>query len=285
MKYIFTLILLLTIVYHATLIYVEAHIDQKDHSNVYNAKHITWSARGIYDSYATQNSLESFQKAFEAGYVGAEVDCFYDEFLDKFIVSHDRYPNKEGKGYTYNLKNGKLLTLKELFETLGKDHYFWVDYKNLDRLDKATSLKAIQRLDAITKVHHIKERIYLEGSTPNHLQYYADAGYKTLFAFGPLPQSHLFSSISSNFYKIGYYFYDMSAIAIQYGKIDDPKYGKTAQENLKGIPTFLFHVPNETQLLQELATNPDVRVLLVGRDLSVNRADIIRDLKPPHPSK
>ncbi|PTB83362.1 hypothetical protein C9926_03330, partial [Sulfurovum lithotrophicum] len=167
---------------------------------------------------------------------------------------------------------------EKLFSVLGKGHYFWVDYKNLDKLSSEDTLKSIKRLDKITSVHNIKERIYLEGSTPNHLQYYADAGYKTLFAFGPLRNKHFFASISSNFYKIIYYFYDMSAIAIHYGSIDNPKYGEIAQKNLKGIPTFVFHVPNDTALLKKLAKNKDVRVILVGRDISVNRPDIIKEV-------
>ena len=68
----------------------------------------------------------------------------------------------------------------------------------------------------------------------------------------------------------------MSAVAIHYGSIDNPKYGEDTQRNLKGIPTFVFHVPNDTALLKKLAKNKDVRVLLVGRNISVDRTDIIK---------
>lgn len=280
MKYIFIIISLLALTYNGLLFYVNSHIDEKDHSAVYNNPHIIWSSRGIYNSPKEQNSITSFKKAFDAGSMGAEVDCYYDVFLDKFIVSHDRTKKGEKGQYRYQLKDGEILTLEKLFTTLGKDHYFWIDYKNLDRLSTKETLKAIKRLNKISIIHNIKERLYLEGSTPNHLQYYADAGYKTLFAFGPLRENHIFASLSSNFYKIAYYFYDMSAVAIHYAEIDNPKYGETAQKNLKGIPTFVFHVPNNTSLLKKLAKNPDVRVILVGRDESVNRADITREVTP-----
>lgn len=283
MKYFFLIISLLVLIYNSLLFYVDMHIDEKNHSNVYNNPHITWSSRGIYDSYAGQNSITSIKKAFDAGYLGAEIDCYYDIFLEKFIVSHDRTEKTQKGQYQYLLKDGEILTLEKLFSLLGEGHYFWIDYKNLDRLSSEDTLKSIQRLNKITSIHHIKDRIYLEGSTPNHLQYYADAGYKTLFAFGPLRNNHIFSSISSNFYKIIYYFYDMSAIAIHYGSIDNPKYGEDSQRNLKGIPTFLFHVPNNTALLEKLAKNKDVRVLLVGRDISVNRTDILKTVIPNRP--
>jgi hypothetical protein len=283
MKYFFLIISLLVLIYNSLLLYVDMHIDEKDHSNVYNNPKITWSSRGIYDSYAGQNSITSIKKAFDAGYLGAEVDCYYDISLGKFIVSHDRTEKEQTGQYQYLLKDGEILTLEKLFSVLGEGHYFWIDYKNLDRLSSTDTLKSIERLNKITSIHNIKERIYLEGSTPNHLQYYADAGYKTLFAFGPLRNNHIFSSISSNFYKIAYYFYDMSAVAIHYGSIDNPKYGKDTQRNLKGIPAFVFHVPNNTTLLKKLAKNKDVRVLLVGRNISVDRTDIIRETITKNP--
>ena len=276
MKYLIIFISLLTLIYNATLFYVNMHIDEKDHSRVYNDPHLTWSARGIYDSHAEQNSITSIKKAFDAGYLGAEIDCYYDVTLDKFILSHGRSKKKIQGKYQYALKKGKLLTLEKLFLVLGEGHYFWVDYKNLDRLNTDDTQNAIARLNKISSIHTMKERIYLEGSTPTHLQHYANAGYKTLFAFDPLPNNHIFSSISSNFYKIAYYFYDISAVAIHYGAIENPQYAEDTQRNLKGIPTFLFHVPNNTTLLKTLAKNNDARVLLVGRDISINRADIIR---------
>ena len=276
MKYLVVIISLLALIYNGLLLYVDMHIEAKNHSAVYNNPQITWSARGIYDSPKEQNSITSFKKAFDAGSMGAEVDCYYDVFLDKFIVSHDRTKKEQTGQYQYLLKDGEVLSLEKLFTTLGEGHYFWIDYKNLDRLSTEETLKAIGRLDKITSIYHIKKRIYLEGSTPNHLQYYAEAGYKTLFAFGPLRENNIFSSISSNFYKIAYYFYDMSAVAIHYGSMANPKYGETTQKNLKSIPTFVFHVPNDTALLKKLAKNKDVRVILVGRDISVNRADIVK---------
>jgi len=277
MKYFLILISLLALIYNGLLLYVDTHMDKKDHSSVYNDPHAIWSSRGLYHSYAEQNSIESLQRAFDAGHLGAEIDCYYDLTLKKFIVSHDRSKKDAQGNYHYELKHGKLLTLETLLSKVGEGHYFWIDYKNLDRLSKEETLASIQRLNTITSdFPEIRKRLYLEGSTPNHLQYYRDAGYHTLFAFGPLREHHLFASISSNFYKIIYYFYDFSAIAIHYGSIENPKYGKTAQKNLKGIPTFLFHVPNDTKLLKTLMQKEDVRVLLVGRDVSVNRADITK---------
>jgi hypothetical protein len=73
-----------------------------------------------------------------------------------------------------------------------------------------------------------------------------------------------------------YYFGNSSAVAMQYGKLDNPKYNEATQKNLKGIPQFLFHVPTNKELVNSLIKMPDVRVMLVGRGKSVNFAKFNR---------
>jgi len=277
MKRVFNIFLIfvvfLTIIYNTTLWYVNSNIEQRvAKKEVFNDCHKIWSARGIYSSKKEQNSLKSFQKAADAGYIGFEVDFYYDTALDRFVVSHDKPKKGEDGKLHYSLKDGKLFTLQELFSKFGKNHYFWLDYKNLDRLNKEYTLKAINRLQQITKVHNIKQRIYLEGCNPFKLNSYEKDGFKTLLSFHPLPKSSPFSSISSNFFKMVYFFNDSSALAMQYGKLKDPKYNETTQKNLKGIPQFLFHIPTNDKLVKKLVKMKDVRVMLVGRDQSVNYA-------------
>jgi hypothetical protein len=263
-------ILFLTIVYHATLYYVDKNIKNRIPENTYNNCHKVWSARGIYEKRGEQNSIKSLTAAADAGYQGFEIDFYYDTLIDRFIVSHDK-PKKDKNGELhYTLKDGKLLTLQEVFEKVGREHYFWLDYKNLDRLSLKETQQAIQRLNTISKIHNIKDRLYIEGCTPWHLSNYAKAGFKTLLSFHPLPQNSLFHSISSNFFKMVYYFSDANSLAMQYGKLNNPKYSDVTAKNLKGIPQFLFHVPVDINLAKKLMKNKDVRVILMGRDESVN---------------
>jgi glycerophosphoryl diester phosphodiesterase len=202
MKYFFSIIVVFTLLYNGILLYVNQNIESINHKNVYNNCHKVWSSRGFYASHSEQNSLNSFENAFSLGYNGVEVDFYYDLKMDKFIVSHDRVKKDKKGNFYYSLKNGKLFTLENLLDELGDDHYFWLDYKNLDRLSKEETQNAIKRLNYITKGSNLKERLYIEGSTPNTLDIYTKAGYKTLFAFQPLKADSIFSSISSNIYKI-----------------------------------------------------------------------------------
>jgi glycerophosphoryl diester phosphodiesterase len=269
-KIVIATVIFFAIAYNLTLFYVDANIKERIPKNVYNNCRKIWSARGIYSKRSEQNTIKSLQKAADAGYIGFEIDFYYDKHLNTFIISHDKpKKGKDGKLH-YTLKNDKLLTLQEVFEKVGKNHYFWLDYKNLDRLSKEDSLKAVKRLQEISKIYDIKDRIYLEGCTPWHLKYYENAGFKTLLSFHPLPKSHPFHSLSSNFFKMVYFFSSSTALAMQYGKKENPKYTRTTAKNLKDIPQFIFHVPVDENLAKELMKNKDVRVLLMGRDKSVN---------------
>ncbi len=273
-KIIFVFLITAIFLYNLSIYYIDKSILQTQGDAIYNSCHKIWSSRGVYTTKGEQNSLLSIQRAFDDGYAGVEIDFYYDVKRDKFILSHSKPKKDENGVFQYSLKDGKLLTLEEVFSKLGENHYFWLDYKNLDRISYSETDKAIKRLDKISEIHSLKDRIYIEGSTPIKLSKYTKSGYKTILAFQPLKEKNIFSSISSNIYKLLYYSFDISGVAMPYGSIDNPKYGKTTQENFKSIPTFLFHVPTDIKLLKELNTMQDVRVILAGRDKSVRLADV-----------
>jgi len=194
--------------------------------------------------------------------------------MDRFIISHDK-PAKDKKGnLVYTDKNGKLLTLETLSQTVGGGHYFWIDYKNLDKLSVQESKHAIKRLLSITEEVTLRESLYIEGSNPLRLSMYTDAGFRTILGIHPLRESSLFSSIVINGYKLGYYFSSITGVALAYGTTEDPIYGEETEKSLGAIPTFIFHVPDNEVLLHKLVVKSSVRALLVGRDISINRFDI-----------
>jgi len=268
------LLVFLIVSYYSVIYYIDISIETRD-KKVYSDCKKSWSSRGLYTLHSEQNSLKSVNNAFQNGYIGVEVDFYYDVKMNKFILSHNKPKLDQSGQLHYNLKNGKILTLEELFRRTGSNHYFWLDYKNLDRLSYEETDKAIKKLNIISKYSNVKERMYIEGSTPFKLSKYKDSGFNTIFAFSALPENNFLTSISSNVLKIIYYYFGFSSVAMPYGKLDNPKYNHTTQENLKGIPTFLFHVPDEEALLEELVKKDDVRVMLIGRDKSINRSNII----------
>lgn len=270
----FLIVLLIVVVYNATILYVEKNLQTNHYENIYDDCHKVWSARGFYNNHAEQNSISSFSRAFSLGSKGAEVDLYFDIKSERFIISHDR-PKKSEKGeLLYTEKEGSILTLEKLILSVGIEHYFWLDYKNLDRLSDENTAKAIARLSKITEFDSIKSRLYIEGSNPLILSKYTDAGFNTILGIHPSYEKNALSSVALNIFKMAYYFNNITAFAMSYGLVETPIYGSKAQKILKGIPVFLFHVPDDEELIKSLINKTEVRALLAGRDLSLNRADL-----------
>jgi len=263
--------MLVVVAWNVTVAYIDSKLQHKENQDVYASCHKIWAARGLYNSLAEQNSIVSMQRAFEHGAKGAEVDFHYDVKMGIFIVSHD-HPTHDGDGnLVYTKKDGKLLTLQAFFAAVGDGHWFWLDYKNLDKLSVTETDDAIKRLSEITQEGDIRERLYIEGSNPLRLSLYTDAGFKTILGIHPLRDNNPFASIEMNAYKIAYSFRNITGIAMAYGRVGARGYGETAEKLFGSIPIFLFHVPDQQELLYDLMEKPNVRVVLVEKGRSLNR--------------
>ncbi len=272
-KILLFIIVFLVLAYNGAVAYVDANMTMRlKERPAYNSCHKIWAARGLYETREEQNSIVAMRRAFSLGAHGAEVDFHYDIEMDRFIISHD-HPKKGVDGtYIYPKKGEGLLTLEIFLKALAKGHYFWLDFKNLDKLSVEQTKTAIARLLEITDFDAVRERLYIEGSNPLRLAMYTDAGFRTILGIHPLPGSNPFSSMVINGYKLAYYFKNITALAMAYGKnVDDPIYDETARKNLKDIPVFIFHTPDDEPTLRTLMAINEVRVVLVGKDLSINR--------------
>ncbi|NOR51114.1 MAG: hypothetical protein GQ470_00700, partial [Gammaproteobacteria bacterium] len=124
----YTLLLLTglsVVAYFSVTTYVNYQLDQRSDYRAYDSCHKVWSARGLYqtgvENGVVENSIESVARAFAKGAGGVEIDVHYDVAMKKFIVSH---------GYRYREQKRPLLTLKEIFDAVGNEGYYWLDYKN-----------------------------------------------------------------------------------------------------------------------------------------------------------
>ncbi|MCL9780300.1 hypothetical protein M9194_02500 [Vibrio sp. S4M6] len=254
--------------------YVEKQLDTMAHTNAYNECHKIWSARGLYPTRSEENTIASFQRAFDAGATGAEVDFFYDPGSETFYVTHnDIIRNPDG-----SIKDPNALTLEQLLSHFGNQYYWWLDYKNLGRISDEQTQDSIKRLQVIAdKIPGIKDKLYIEGSNPLMLSVYTQAGFKTILALDLLPASNPLSEYLVNLYKIAYYFSDITVVASRAThrvNPDNPKYTTRIQEQFSNIPIFLFHTPDDPEYLQELMADPLVRVILVGAGQSIDRFDV-----------
>ncbi len=241
--------------------YIDYRLARTTFSAGYDDNRKIWSARGIYGDGVDENSIQSIGHAFSEGALGVEVDVFYDVKMNDYIVSHN---------YPYELKNGKILPLSELFEALGDDHYFWLDFKKLRRLKGAEVTAAVQRLKAISKRNNLHQRIYVEGEAPTNLIVFRRAGFHTIFDTHPATDNCLFAGFMISIYKMFYYFGNHTVMGMEYGELGNPVYGKKSRKRLGRIPVFLYHVPVDEDLVDELLSIHSVKAFIVGNNQSVN---------------
>ena len=264
MKVSFIVLVALVLSWNLLVVYVDDRLEKNNYEDVYSSCDKIWTSRGTYTDFAKRNTVESMQKAFADGAIGVEFDFHYDVQMNRFIVAHN-YPKKDANGkLEYEKKNnGKLLTMEDFFTLLeDKTHYYWLDFKNLDKLSTQDTQDAIQRLLEVTKQNNLRQRVYIEGSNPLKLSLYTDAGLKTLLGMHPLNDNSLFAAIAADAFKVVYHFMNISALAMAYGEVDNPDYGKKTEEGFKNIPIFLFHLPHERAILEKVVRKKNVRVVL-----------------------
>ncbi len=113
------------------------------------------------------NSIEKMKK-FQDQYKGLEIDIQYHTSKDFFYVSHDT-------DSTINL------SLEDIFDAVTdiSNHYFWLDFKNLDKENQFASL---QKLSDITEKYHLfPYNIIVESHDPLLLTDFTEYGFQTSY--------------------------------------------------------------------------------------------------------
>ncbi len=263
MKISLSILVSLILGWNLLVIYIDNELDKNKQVDIYVQCNKVWVSRGEYTDFAKRNTIESVQKAFASGAIGVEFDFHYDTKMNRFIIAHN-YPKKNANGeLVYEKKNnGKILTIEEFLQAFKDENkYYWFDFKNLDKLSAANSNKAINKLLSITD-ENLRKHFYIEGSNPLKLSLYADAGFQTLLGMRPLKDSNIFAPLAADAFKIVYYFFNISALAMAYGDEENPYYGEKTEKSFKNIPIFLFHLPHKRELLKKLVVKKNVKVIL-----------------------
>lgn len=209
-----------------------------------------WAHRGYFNGY-TQNSIASFTKAFDLGAKGTELDIFYDLITDDYIVSHD---------YPYNLKNGRILRLEEVFRTVGERGYFWLDFKNLRFLSRDNTEKAVARLHRLLAQFRLNEKVIVESSDPGNLSIVSKSGLYTSYWITPKEKHPVAFWGQVYKYKIAYILGRFSAISMSY-----KLYGEKTGRVFSRVPVLLFTV-NDKEILTALIKEENVRIVLTDKN-------------------
>jgi glycerophosphoryl diester phosphodiesterase len=241
--------------------YVDGQLENRDWAGIYDDCYKIWATRGLVlegftiSPASSQNSIKSIQLAFDRGARGTEVDVQFDTDTGQFIVSHD---------VPYNLKDGRLLTLEELFDKTGGRGYYWIDFKKIRKLGRGQLKASVNELERLANKFQIKKWIYVEGESPFSLAPFRDAGFQTIYDIHPPANNNLFTPTIIEAYKLVFYFGNFSVIAMKYGPLKDSRYGAHAKDLLGNIPLFVYHIGNDIDAISRLSEISAVRVIILA---------------------
>jgi hypothetical protein len=104
-------------------------------------------------------------------YKGMEIDVVYDSAADYFDVGHPPVPSQG-------------ISLDRIFSSLPRvrDHYFWIDFKNLTDANKEA---ACTRLRTIGEKYGIVNRMIVESTNPRALSCFTESGFYTSYYLFP----------------------------------------------------------------------------------------------------
>jgi len=203
-----------------------------------------WAHRGFHQGVVA-NSMKAFQKAFELGVKGIELDVHYDSSLDKFVISHDK---------PYKRHGGKLLFLHVVFERLGKAGFYWLDLKNLSM----SNIDAVAvRIKDLLEKHSLQDSVFIESWNGDELSLLSKQDLQTVYWIGldhpPGTLKHLEELHKTRSVIIRSKF---TAISGNY-----KTFQRYSPDILGDFPRFVFTI-NDPAVLKEFKQNPRVKVIL-----------------------
>lgn len=218
-------------------------------STVYDAKLTStpqvW-AHAAYLDKSRSNPLNLIGKAFQNGASGVELDVFYDEKTQDFVLTHDN---------PYFRYEGKLFFLHQVFERFKQRGYYWIDFKNLSFSNYS---KARDRMLKLLNKYQLFHLVYVESTNGLLLRTYSSHGIRTIFWIAydrnwTRPFKFLYLKAIIGFSRF-------NGISSPYQRIGDPYFMKTFGH----LPIFLFTL-NRKSLFDHYVQRKNIHVILTKR--------------------
>lgn len=203
-----------------------------------------WIHRGLYDNKLIfENTIAAFDSAKNNKINGVELDVFFVDTLNNFIVSHD-LPNRYGLP--------KLL-LSEVLQHFDTTFSYWLDLKNLKNENKELIKVSLDKLLNPA----IRKKIFIESGNAIPLGYLADNNLNTIY-WVQYNRTNVFKKF-------------LKKMWIQWNCLKYPYKGVSIGANLAdedffksfaNIPKYIFHIYNP-ELFSKIQNQENVAVYLM----------------------
>lgn len=207
-----------------------------------------WAHRGYWKLKAG-NTIPAFQQAFELGAKGVELDIHYDFPQERFVVAHN---------YPYELVDGKLVFLDEVFAAVGQQGYFWIDFKNLQKMKRSEAELVAQKFATLLAQHNLQHKVIVESKSAGNLVAFSQRAIATSYWLGGVNrQTGTLTRLSKIFsYKLRFLWGNFSAISI-----DSDNFTPEMQSAFSHVPVHLFTVDDQREILRYQAVK-NIRIIL-----------------------
>nr|MBP6315850.1 hypothetical protein [Chitinophagaceae bacterium] len=191
-----------------------------------------WIHRGLYNGITVfENTVAAFDSAKDMGLKGIELDIFYIDSINDFVVTHD-LPNPYGL---------PPLLLSDVISRYDSSYYYWFDLKNLSTENQE---KITARFQDITPAH-VKTKVYIESGAAKPLGFLAKSGFNTIYWIQYNRTHFIKSFLKKIWIKWDCIRYKFDGVSMGMTLADEDFF-----ESFETIPKFIFHIYTPELFLQ-----------------------------------
>ena len=213
------------------------------------------TSQAIYDNhhsklwYHRANTIDIAIEALKE-YPGIEIDVVFESDQDIYFVQHDiNHPNQG-------------VSLDFFFRGIynSKDHYYWIDFKNLNETNAAA---ALHRMEYLIRKYQVDDKLIVESPNAEALGIFARAGVYTSFWAPPATHPEYNEDISNALAVIehGLKEYGFNALS---GDYTNYKFlNKYFPDSNIHIWTNGLKTEKDKKIIKELALKDNIKIILV----------------------
>lgn len=203
-----------------------------------------WAHRCFSPLYL-ENTIAGLRYNVAAGAKGIEMDVFYDDSLQNFVVSHE---------FPYLKADGKLLLLREVFENIKDSTQYWLDFKNLSYNNQKNADKVLTEL---VNSHQLANKVFIESHKGWLLRGLCHPPLRTIYWAYYENRPPIFQPLKIWSMKLLLMTSDFDALDTFYDSADD-RYRAIFDK----YPTFICYANGETEVKNSLKRANLVAVLV-----------------------
>lgn len=203
-----------------------------------------WIHKGLYDNKTVfENTIAAFDSARKKNIKGLELDIFFIDSLNDFVVTHD-IPNR------YTLPP---LLFSDVIKRYDSAFTYWLDLKNLNNENMAP---VSARLYSILG-KKLKHKAFIESANAAPLGYMTANGFNTIYWIQYDRTNFLRKLYKTTLIKWNFIQYKYTGGTMAASMTDEDFF-----ENFKAVPKFIFHIYTP-ELYNKVKNQPNIAVYLM----------------------